>query len=239
MFLVGQSAKKCTTGFLGRRTDTGALVTVTAGHCLALNNSSGTDYWGHATTPAAAANFGSELSNTWTDYARADVGLVVLNSGAVSALGGSNLNMVHVQDPGYNEPIVGIRGYASQLEGDAVCRMGWGTWNATGQGRTCGIIVDTDVTNLSCESGLSGNCQHIMHTWMVNFDSLPGDSGGPITHKVFLPGDAYLLAYGTHVHSKDPMDYSGWYSPIAQGISAYDQLAGVSYTYEVCITSSC
>jgi hypothetical protein len=67
IYLVSNHSDYCTTGFIARTTNTGDLVALTAGHCLALSNSTGTDYWGHAITPTGAGNFGWELGNTWSD----------------------------------------------------------------------------------------------------------------------------------------------------------------------------
>jgi hypothetical protein len=86
------------------------------------------------------------------------VGLVQLNANAVAALGSKNL--VYTQDTGIVYPVLSVPGHGSQLPGDAVCRMGYGTWNktklatGTGQGRTCGTITEViDESNLSCETG--------------------------------------------------------------------------------------
>lgn len=234
IYLTSNTTKICTSGFLAKRTDTSALVVQTAGHCLALANSTGTDYWGHRSSPSAAANFGWELANTWTANSSADVGLIQLDSDSVSALNGLAKNTLHAYDSSTNYPVSGVRSSAYQLPGDPVCRMGWGTWNATGQGRTCGLVgSNTDVTRLSCESGLTNNCKSIKHQWEVTFDSLPGDSGSP----VFQQKTGYVIAYGTHVHSGSGAGAIGWYSPVAWGISAYS--SSNNYSYSVCITSTC
>lgn len=231
--LVANTAYKCTSGYMARRTDTNALVVVTAGHCLALANNSGTDYWGHKTNPSAANNFGHELANTWFNDSLADVGLLTLDADAVAALDGEEKNTLHAYDPSTNYPVLGVRSAAYQLPGDAVCRMGWGTWHATGQGRTCGIVGSvTDARLKSCESGLSCST-YIKHQWKVSFDSVAGDSGGP----VYQQKSGYDIAYGTHVHSGSGSGAVGWYSPIEWGIAAYSTVK--SYTYSVCISSGC
>jgi hypothetical protein len=238
MYLTGDTIKKCTTGFLVRRNDNDDLMALTAGHCLAINNMSGSDTWGHAMTPTGAGNFGWEQAYVWSEYARADVGLVKLNASAVSALAGASKNVVHHADPSTNLSVVAVTSNANQKVGDMVCRMGWGTWDDTGQGKSCGTITVVDETNLSCDVD-NDPCYHIQHTWKVNFDSLPGDSGGPITRLVPVPalGINVLYAYGTHVHSGSPSENVGWYSPIGMGSWAFSTTHGYGYT--VCTTIDC
>lgn len=102
-----ETLAKCTLGFLGRRNDTNAMVAITAGHCIEMGGDGVSDKWGHSVTPAASALFGGELGNTWTQYADADVGLIQLNSEAVSALGSRNLLLT--EEPGSIQNVTGFR----------------------------------------------------------------------------------------------------------------------------------
>jgi hypothetical protein len=233
MYWVGHSGTICTTGFMGRRTDTNALVVITAGHCL--DETTGSAAWGHQANPAEAANFGTELGDTFFENASADVGLVQLNANAVAALGTGAKNTLHYQDPSYNDSVVSVTSHSNQLVGDPVCRMGWGTWDATQQGKTCGTITRRDYTDISKNSNATFN---IRHQWQVSFDSLLGDSGGPIWRTIFA-SPPYITAYGTHVHSEEGAGANnGWYSPIGSSIFAYDNLP-LSYTFRVCVTAAC
>lgn len=100
--------------------------------------------------------------------------------------------------------------------------------------RDCGTLTDLDVTNDSCNPAET-ICKAIHHTNEVSFDSLGGDSGAPVYQ--YSPTPGYVIGYGTHVHSGDAAESTGWFSPIDRGRSAYDAIA--TYTYSICLTSSC
>lgn len=238
------STAYCTSGFMAKRTDTSALVVLTAGHCLALNDQSGTDFWGHAGTPTNAVNFGTELGNTWWDFSNADVGLLSLDSGSIADLDGVSKNSSHWRDPTTVEAVLGVRSPSNQVPGAPVCRKGYGDYLRLGddQGQRCGQIgTDIDVLKKSCKGpGTTEPCADIRHQWEVDFDSFAGDSGGPVAFKSFGSPYPHLIAYGTHVHSDadDAADPVGWYSPIAWGASQYNQ-PFFSYSYTICTASAC
>jgi hypothetical protein len=77
--------------------------------------------------------------------------------------------------------------------------------------------VNPDVGHWSDVPGLSS--MWVSHTAEVDFDSAGGDSGGPVFR---YPGGGTcrspVHALGTHVHSLDPEDETGWYSPIYWGV---------------------
>jgi hypothetical protein len=229
-----ETAAKCTLGFLGRRNDTNAMVALTAGHCIALGGDGVDDKWGHSITPPPSALFGGEIGHTWTNYADADVGLIQLNSGAVSAL--ADKNQILIEEPNSVSDVTVVRSNASQTDGTPVCRMGWGSAygeEAIGESLACGQI-DAPIDETQLSEG-----KWIDHTWTVDFDSKPGDSGGPI----FLPvqgSPPYVLAFGTHVDSETGTGANnGWYSPINWGITAYDALPTRTYTYHLCVDTDC
>lgn len=238
--------KYCTAGFMVRKSDSGALALLTAGHCIALNNNPGQDTWGHESNPPAALNFGYEAPSslnqgyhTWFEGSNGDVALIVLNSTAIAALD-PTLNLLHIADPDSNGTVGSVKPPSQQLQFDSVCRMGHGTYKASGnvQGVTCGQVGLRNVDNESCNASGS-TCYTINHTWEVDFDSVGGDSGGPVFHQIAPPNLVYS-AYGTHVHSwvtGDPLPKTGWYTPIFWGEDQYD--ASFPFTYTVCVTAAC
>ena len=236
------SHPKCTSGFLGRRNDTNAMVIVTAGHCLEINGDGVNDDWGHALTPTGADNFGGELGRTWFENANADIGLIQLNSTASSAVG-SNRNLLLVDEPGVVDSVTSIKPYLYQTAGMIVCRIGWGTGYGgdppSNDPRTCGLIETHFNEDRDSCNPQHTICWNIHHTWKVDFDSVGGDSGGPIYQLVVAEPNTYAIAFGTHVDSEIGSNADeGWYSPINFGIQAYDELPA-SYTYRVCTTTSC
>ena len=226
------NSRICTTGFMARRTDNAKLVMLTAGHCLALSNIPGPDTWAHN-----ANTWGTELYNTWFDWSHADIGAIELDAEAVAAL--STTTLSHWQDDPVVQNYHVATGWpsSSQITGDQVCRMGWGWFNAYGNGKKCGLVgANVEVARKSCESGLTVNCRWINPVWEVSFDSLPGDSGGPVTR--LLPTTPLTLsAYGTHVHSGSGDGAVGWYSPWQWSKTAYDNLS-LGYSITFCFTST-
>jgi hypothetical protein len=217
MYWALNSAVYCTTGWVARRSDTNALVLVTAGHCIELNGGSG-DEWRHAGT-----KLGNALLETWAEGADADVGLITVTTAPATK------NQVLTSLPNVVGQINAIRVSGLQLEGDALCRIG-----AT-SGRTCGTLTVYDITKPSCNSNRTV-CKNIDHTNEVSFDSTGGDSGGPVFQFSPIPG--YVIGYGTHVDSEvDGPGANGWYSAIGWGYTAYASYH--PYTYAVCTTASC
>ncbi len=109
--------------------------------------------------------------------------------------------------------------YLLQMEGDPICRMGWGSYNLGLPPKTCGTVWLVNATKESCPPN-TDPCINIRATNVASFDSHPGDSGAV----VYSPatGSMPKTSYGTHVHSdKDnspPPPESqgqrrGWYSP--------------------------
>lgn len=119
------------------------------------------------------------------------------------------------------------------IEGGQACRVGFAS------GHDCGVITDSDVGHSSPAPGFSA--MWVNHTVEVNFDSAGGDSGGPV---FYYPGGGTccspVRALGTHVHSLDPEDNTGWFSAYWVGRSAYDGLSSpVNHTFNICLSASC
>ncbi len=131
-----------------------------------------------------------------------------------------------------NGSVASVTGHLVLPEGGQACRVG------INGGHDCGVITDPDVGNESVVPGLA--TMWVTHTAEVNFDSLGGDSGGPVFR---YPGGGTccspVYALGTHVHSLDLPNELSWYSPIYWGVQDYDALPGPSYTYGLCLNSAC
>lgn len=211
------TGNKCTSGWVAKRTDTFALVLVTAGHCIEIGGGENT-VWTHKTN-----SIGKAQKETWASGADGDVGLIGIYASSTP----TTKNRLIAAMPNGVYSVTSVRTSYWQHQGDVVCRVGRTT------GLSCGTITVEDVTNDSC---VGSTCRAIDHTWEVNFDSTGGDSGGPIYSSRI---DGTKVALGTHVHS-DPdgtPGAHGWYTPIDWGQWAYNQLFGISYS--ICVTSSC
>jgi Trypsin len=210
------TAWKCTTGFSVRvTTGTDYHGLVTAGHCdvTAAGDHGIGDNWMHTVSGAPDEGVSEIVNDTWYNGADADVGLsdyfsvpsdlnafVAWNTGAVNQL--TSLASSQPQDG-----IVTAFAYAS--------------------GRRVGTITVPNVTRSSDVPGIA--TKSIDHQWEVNFDSIPGDSGGP-----YFSGSQ---GYGIHVDSLDPADHRGWYSTLWWARGEYMSRHGVTFDY--CLTNSC
>jgi len=95
------------------------------------------------------------------------------------------------------------------------------------------------MANLSEVAGWQS--MNVLHTAVVNFDSLGGDSGGPV---FFYPGGGTccspVTALGTHVHSETGAGANeGWFSPYSRGRAAYADLFPAGHTFNLCLTATC
>lgn len=222
---TGGVAGECTSGFVVERTDNAALAILTAGHCIQVHG--GFDQaWQHN-----SQGFGRALYETWEPGGTgdADVGLITIQSPDVALM--TNKNQMRRT----NGSVANVTSYQlNPLEGAQACRVGHKS------GHDCGQITDSDVGHWSEVTGWSS--MWVTQTAEVNFDSLGGDSGGPV---FYYPGGGTcctpVRALGTHVHSAlDPADNMGWFSPIYVGRSDYDLIPSpVNYTYDICLAASC
>jgi len=146
----------CTTGFLAKDTETGKLLVLTAGHCLAGSGLSAP--WAHH-----GLAIGRAFVEAFHPGSNADVGAIELADARASneVFGSSNTDIRRVTDWASN---------SSQTVGSKVCRSG-----ATSAWR-CGSIVAADV-----DATIGGSLIH--HTWWTDFPSAAGDSGSPVLHQ--------------------------------------------------------
>lgn len=221
---TGGAAGECTSGFVVKRTDNGSLAILTAGHCLQVHG--GFDQaWQHN-----SQGFGRALYETWESGGTgdADVGLITIQSPDVALM--TNKNQMRRT----NGSVANVTSYLlNPTEGGQACRVG------RTSGHDCGVITDSDVGHWSAVDGWAS--MWVTHTVEVNFDSLGGDSGGPV---FYYPGGGTcctpVRALGTHVHSLDPADNTGWFSPFWVGRSDYDAIPSpVNHTYDLCLSASC
>ena len=208
-----QSGNSCTAGFMVKVvTGTDYRGVVTAGHCFRVKDSGLGDDWYHPVTGPDLL-IGEAERQTWYEGADADVGLIDL--GVVPA----DRNNFYVN--GSIRSLTDIVLDSWQQIGDVVCRQG-----ITSE-YTCGYIVDTDETRPSTIDGVG--TRNIDHQWVVAFDSLGGDSGGPI----FFGNDGY----GIHIHSGTPAEQRGWYSTVMWMQNEY--MARWSVDFNFCVTDAC
>ena len=143
----------CTTGFVARGSETGKLIVVTAGHCLAGSGLSA--LWSHHGVAIGRASV-----EAFHPGSGADVGAIDLTDGRPS-------NEVYGSDTTDMLSVTTWASDASQTIGSHVCRSG-----AT-SGWRCGTIVAADV-----DAVIDGTLVH--HTWWIDFPSVAGDSGSPV-----------------------------------------------------------
>jgi hypothetical protein len=225
----------CTSGYLVKRTDLPSVRQIlTAGHCLAKAGGVG-EVWEH---DANGPNIGTAQTNTFAEHPAlggthdSDVGLIGIQA---SSLPTTKNQFIAGNSGG---PIVAaVDSYflhVSQDEGDLVCRYG-----VTSK-RDCGLVIEEDAANRSCLNPDDTGCKWIERTWVVDFDSCGGDSGGPVFLYAYPPGSVHV-AYGTHVHSTlgcSSTSGSSWYSPYDIGRNEWQSIHP-TIQWNICLTPSC
>jgi hypothetical protein len=162
LYIIESGTHYCTSGWVGKRLDvSGVTALVTAGHCVR----GGALDWHHAGSVIGSA----VNSNGWYDGSWSDVGWIILN--AASRPSAKNKAMYN---PNLSTPkVVSITATADanqQLQGEQVCRVGYGSWYKQAHtsatlhnhytGLQCGTIVlyssdsdgTTDENSQSCVS---------------------------------------------------------------------------------------
>jgi hypothetical protein len=220
------TALPCTSGFIVRRlTGSQTLALLTAGHCLAITGGQG-ETWKHNSSSTIGT---SSATYIWESFVFADAGLIDISASAVTAMNGNYRRYLADPSPIMVSNLTSTGANQFQDPGYSACRIGYGTGN-----RTCGSIYLDSVIRDSCVTGYS--CRHLYSQWEVDFDSIGGDSGGPVV------SGAVTLAYGIHVHSDDETDPDiedphGWYSTVDWIKYTLDVERGVDI--EWCITGPC
>jgi hypothetical protein len=151
--LITFTGWSCTTGFVARDTSTGALVLLTAGHCVAGSGPSA--MWSHHGVAVGRASVDAFRPNS-----NADVGAIDL----IDPRPGPEVYGASAVDI---RPVTGIASNVSQTPGSRVCR------SAATSGWRCGSVVAADV-----DATVDGTPLH--HTWWIDFPSAAGDSGAPV-----------------------------------------------------------
>lgn len=212
-----QVGSECTLGF-GVRVITGTDYhgVVTAGHCFRAGGGTGEgDDWRHS-VGGVWNKVGDAEKQTWYSGADADVGLIDYSTVPADRDNYWTASGTH--------DVTGVMTNGEMQIGDVVCRTG------RNSGHDCGYVVDTDETRDSEMEGIGTRL--IDHQWVVGFDSIGGDSGGPYT--------ASNKAWGIHNHSTDPGEAGhpmGWYSTPSWTTLEYQSRWGITFQY--CLTDSC
>ncbi len=222
---VGKAAGQCTTGFSVKST-AGNRYILTAGHCIQYHG--GFDVvWQHN-----ANRFGNARHETWIPGGNgpSDVGLIIIDSDEQAAMANQMNRMRRTN--GSVVQVVGTAMLGSWLEGGQACRVGHTS------GHDCGTISEWRVSSPR-PSKAGSQTMMVTQVATVDFDSLGGDSGGPVFFYVNHPSESgNVYALGTHVHSEEGAGADeGWFSGIIEGEDDFSGRFGYGYT--VCDTSAC
>ncbi len=231
MDIVGAFGHACTSGFIVRRDQHGApLSIVTAGHCIWVNGQANSlnKRWYHL-TGTTKDWFGDSKYHTFFNNSNADVGLIELDPDEFPA----QANKLYINN-GSSGAIYTVTNWINssyQTVGSQACAYG-----AYSNNSACVTIVDADEDNFSCVLN-NTVCYTIRHTKEYGYNLIDGDSGGPI-YQVGSSTNRYAL--GTHVHSQSGGGSGiGWYSTYFDGRVAYGAASGGVDDYVICITASC
>lgn len=218
----------CTAGFVARRDSNGEYALVTAGHCIYVGGQGTWRHNGH--------DIGTTTGHTWYANSTADAAFIRMNDAGTPLP--SIKNHVLRNDEGLST-ITSVGDTTVQVKGGSVCRTGFGTGQLSGgsnNGRTCGVIGEVNVTHDSCINN-NATCRAIRHTWEMKFDSVGGDSGGPVFAGVLDPD--YGQGYGIHIHSTDGAGAISWYSPLGWVQAEFFNHFADHPSYRFCLNTSC
>lgn len=203
---VQHTTSTCTIGFNVMLQSNRNRRVLTAGHCLIKSPNVLGNGWKHH-----GVQIGTGSKAIWADGANYDVGLITqpdIPGDDNLVYWGSNTDRPHVK---------GWRITAAQGETSLVCRSAWksGFW--------CGHVTATE--QIKNVDGFD-----IHHMWVVDFDAIAGDSGGP--YGMETAADTFI-AWGTHSDSTgaNPPGGSAWYLPFGYALQG---LQGVGSAITLC-----
>jgi hypothetical protein len=209
----------CTAGFVVRLSSTNGLAILTAGHCIQVYG--GYDVlWMHNND-----SFGRARHETWVPGGSgpSDVGISTIFT--TESIPNKN-HMRRINNNIVN--VLGIQGAPG--EGGQACRVG------VAGGHDCGIVTDYPAMRVSSAPGWAA--MTVNQTATVNFDSLSGDSGGPVFYYIGGGTTGNVVVEGTHVHSETGAGADeSWFSPFFVGRSDYQNRHG--YSYLACTDADC
>lgn len=216
---TGSAHNGCTGGFVVRGAlNGGPLSLLTAGHCVA--NDPINQAWNHN-----GNRFGDAKNHTWADLSNGDVTIIEIDDSEQP--NPANKMWLYNGSTGGTYAITGYATDLAQTAGQPACWYGSFSNNSE-----CDFLnSDDDVTKNSIAWGVTNR---IRHTNSVDFDMIPGDSGGPYYQKV---NTTDRRALGTHVHSTDGAGAESWYTTYLWGLNAYE--AATTDTYHLCVTAAC
>ena len=222
----GYSTANCTAAYVAKKAN-GTIVMITAGHCIWGSGGASTT-WKHGSSRVV----GESLGVVFSDGKVADVGMIEI----ASILG--QMDPVNQFMKGRSGPdittLVGTLDGENQFINDTVCRFG------TTSFKDCGPIKKKLVANESVATNLAGVTvsRTITKTMELDFDSEPGDSGGPVYSQ-----NGNGIGYGLHVHSwvqGDALPKRSWYSPLDRAKAALlNADPGPNVTISWCLNDPC
>ncbi len=224
IFPTANPATICTTGFTARYGSPVGYGLLTAGHCTKVG---GTGNWAHSSTHV----IGTPTPNTYHSGASADAVVIKENSAAPPT---SALNYFLWEDD-VTHAISRVAPLSEQVQGEPVCMQGWGTrsLDTSTKGRQCGTITVPDQDRPSCLDTAKTNCVTMHHLYEVNYDTHPGDSGGPVS-----TGCCTADGLVTDSLKDSPTANRSWYSTIVWAMDEIDNVSG-GVRWRVCLNSTC
>lgn len=223
LFPVNKPTAICTSGFVVRYGNPVGYGLLTAGHCVKIN---GMGNYAHLPTKVV----GSPTPHTYIANAVADAVVIKMN---VEPPPTNTLNY-YVWEDNITHAASRVSPNAELVQGSPVCMYGWGMKDkepAT-NGRKCGIITVPNVVRPSCEDVNKTKCIDIQHQFEVNYDTHPGDSGGPVS-----TGNSSVVGLVTD-SVKDGTGARSWFSSVDWAMSAIDNVAGGT-RWRVCLSPTC
>jgi hypothetical protein len=223
LFPVNNASRICTSGFTVRYGSPIQYGLLTAGHCVKIN---GNGNYAHL----AAKVVGTPTPHTYLVNAVADAVVIKMNAEPPP----TNTLNYFVWEDDITHAVSRVSPNAELVQGSPVCMYGWGmkAQEPATAGRKCGTITVPDVIRPSCEDVNKTICRNIQHQYETNYDTHPGDSGGPVSTGI-------SSAVGLVTDSvKDGTGNRSWFSTVDWAMSAIDNVAG-GVRWRVCLNATC